>query len=113
MQVTLGTCNTSAMVHCLFVHLCSSPISVLGLAIFAGTHNQNIQVYDITTLKHVCSLSGHIGIVTVLRVTESAHGVYMFSGSSDTTVQVCVYIDGVGRGGGGGGGCNEGQKAPE
>ena len=56
----------------------------------SGTHNQNIQVYDISTRKHVCSLSGHIGIVTVLKVTESQHGGYMFSGSSDTTVQVGV-----------------------
>ena len=66
-----------------------------------GTHNQNIQVYDLSTLEHECTLSGHIGIVTVLRVTESPYGVYMFSGSSDATVQVhtlymynvpCVYI---------------------
>ena len=53
-----------------------------------GTHNQNIQVYDLSTLEHECTLSGHIGIVTVLRVTESPYGVYMFSGSSDATVQV-------------------------
>ena len=53
-----------------------------------GTHNQNIQVYDLSTLNHECTLSGHIGIVTVLRVTESPYGVYMFSGSSDATVQV-------------------------
>lgn len=56
--------------------------------IITGTHNQNIQVYDISTRKHLCTLSGHIGIVTVLKVTESLHGGYMFSGSSDTTVQV-------------------------
>lgn len=53
-----------------------------------GTHNQNIQVYDLSSLEHECTLSGHIGIVTVLRVTESPYGVYMFSGSSDATVQV-------------------------
>ena len=54
----------------------------------SGTHNQNIQVYDRVTLNHVCSLTGHIGIVTVLRVTESPVGVYMVSASSDSTVQV-------------------------
>ena len=54
-----------------------------------GTHNQNLQVYDVSSLQHVCSLSGHIGIVTVIKVSESSYGQYMFSGSSDTTVQVC------------------------
>jgi WD40 repeat protein len=53
-----------------------------------GTHSQNIQVYDRASLSHHCTLNGHIGIVTVLRVTESPVGVFMFSGSSDTTVQV-------------------------
>ena len=53
-----------------------------------GTHNQNIQVYDNVTLNHVGTLTGHIGSVTVLRVTESPVGVYMFSGSSDSIVQV-------------------------
>jgi E3 ubiquitin-protein ligase TRAF7 len=53
-----------------------------------GTHSQNIQVYDRSSLNHRCTLNGHIGIVTVLRLTESSHGVYMFSASSDTTVQV-------------------------
>ena len=59
---------------------------------FAGTHNQNIQVYDVASLKHMCSLTGHIGIVTVLRVTETPHGQFMFSASSDTTVQVSVHV---------------------
>lgn len=58
------------------------------MCISIGTHSQNIQVYDRSTLKHHCTLNGHIGIVTNLRVTESPHGVYMFSASSDTTVQV-------------------------
>lgn len=53
-----------------------------------GTHSQNIQVYERSTLNHYCTLNGHIGIVTVLRLTESPHGVFMFSASSDTTVQV-------------------------
>ena len=53
-----------------------------------GTHNQNIQVYDSATLNHTSTLTGHIGIVTVLKVTESPAGVYMFSGSSDSIVQV-------------------------
>ncbi len=56
--------------------------------IVTGTHNQNIQVYDGATLDHIGTLTGHIGIVTVLRVTESLAGVYMFSGSSDSIVQV-------------------------
>ena len=54
----------------------------------AGTHNQNIQVYDGANLGHIGTLTGHIGIVTALRVTESPAGVYMFSGSSDSIVQV-------------------------
>lgn len=58
----------------------------------AGTHSQNIQVYDRTTLKHCSTLNGHIGIVTVLRLTESPHGVFMFSASSDTTVQVSMRL---------------------
>ena len=53
-----------------------------------GTHNQNIQVYDGATLNHTSTLTGHIGIVTVIRVAESPAGVYMFSGSSDSIVQV-------------------------
>jgi E3 ubiquitin-protein ligase TRAF7 len=53
-----------------------------------GTHSRNIQVYDRGSLSHHCTLNGHIGIVTVLRVTESPVGVFMFSGSSDNTVQV-------------------------
>ena len=68
--------------------MCTCRISFLSPHPPAGTHNQNIQVYDISSLKHVCTLSGHIGIVTVLKVTESIYGQYMFSGSSDTTVQV-------------------------
>lgn len=56
--------------------------------IIVGTHNQNIQVYDSATLNHTSTLTGHIGIVTVLKVTESPAGVYMFSGSSDSIVQV-------------------------
>ena len=54
----------------------------------SGTHNQNIQVYNNTSLTHVATLTGHIGSVTVLKVTESQAGVYMFSGSSDYSVQV-------------------------
>ena len=69
--------------------LCSDHGHVsLATFIPTGTHNQNIQVYDLASLDHECTLSGHIGIVTVLRVTESPYGVYMFSGSSDATVQV-------------------------
>lgn len=45
-------------------------------------------MYERSTLNHYCTLNGHIGIVTVLRLTESPHGVFMFSSSSDTTVQV-------------------------
>ena len=55
---------------------------------FQGTHNQNIQIYDVATLKHMYSLNGHIGIVTVLKVVESPSGSFMFSGSSDASVQV-------------------------
>ena len=58
--------------------------------LYTGTHSQNIQIYDRSTLNHHCTLNGHIGIVTVVKVTESTYGVYMFSASSDTTVQVCV-----------------------
>lgn len=68
---------------------CLGLISGVPLFIFPpGTHSQNIQVYERSTLKHYCTLNGHIGIVTVLRLTESPHGVFMFSASSDTTVQV-------------------------
>jgi E3 ubiquitin-protein ligase TRAF7 len=56
--------------------------------LIVGTHNQNIQVYDNTSLNHVSTLTGHIGSVTVLKVLEGPAGVYMFSGSSDTIVQV-------------------------
>eukprot|EP00731_Ephydatia_muelleri_P036540 Em0274g5a len=56
--------------------------------IIIGTHNQNIQIYDVATLKHMYSLNGHIGIVTVLKVVESPSGSFMFSGSSDASVQV-------------------------
>ncbi|XP_003383841.1 PREDICTED: E3 ubiquitin-protein ligase TRAF7-like [Amphimedon queenslandica] len=56
--------------------------------LIVGTHNQNIQVYSNTSLNHVATLTGHIGSVTVLKVTESQAGVYMFSGSSDYSVQV-------------------------
>ena len=69
-------------------------MATFGISSSTGTHNQNIQVYDLSTLEHECTLSGHIGIVTVLRVTESPYGVYMFSGSSDATVQV-LYIHGI------------------
>ena len=58
------------------------------LSYLSGTHNQNIQVYNNTSLTHVATLTGHIGSVTVLKVTESQAGVYMFSGSSDYSVQV-------------------------
>lgn len=58
------------------------------VALLAGTHNQNIQVYDGASLNHVGTLVGHIGTVTVLRVTESPAGIFMFSGSSDSIVQV-------------------------
>ena len=45
-------------------------------------------MYDCASLTHIGTLTGHIGIVTALRVTESPAGVYMFSGSSDSIVQV-------------------------
>ena len=61
---------------------------LLLLFVSAGTHSQNIQVYDKTTLEHLHTLSGHIGRVTVLCAVESAYGEFMFSGSSDTTVTV-------------------------
>ena len=65
-------------------------ITILSLSLSLGTHNQNIQVYDNNTLHHICSLTGHIGCVTTLKVTESPAGVYMFSGSSDSIVQVRI-----------------------
>jgi len=64
------------------------------MVMYLGTHSQNIQVYDITTLEHVNTLSGHIGRVTILCVVES--GDYMFSGSSDASVTVSGW--GAGRG---------------
>lgn len=60
----------------------------VALSLWLGTHNQNIQVYESSSLNFVASLTGHIGIVTQLCASESLHGVYMFSASSDSTVQV-------------------------
>ena len=65
-----------------------SPLTLFFFSYLLGTHNQNIQVYNNTSLTHVATLTGHIGSVTVLKVTESQAGVYMFSGSSDYSVQV-------------------------
>jgi hypothetical protein len=58
----------------------------------AGTHSQNIQVYDKSTLSHLHTLNGHIGKVTTLCVVESLQEEYMFSGSSDASVTVSGVI---------------------
>lgn len=81
--------TTVVVLGTLYLICINHPFCHYHASIETGTHNQNIQVYDVATLQHECTLSGHIGIVTVLRVTESPYGVYMFSGSSDATVQVC------------------------
>ncbi|XP_071091952.1 E3 ubiquitin-protein ligase TRAF7-like isoform X1 [Haliotis cracherodii] len=52
----------------------------------AGTYNQNIQLFDATTHKHVTNLCGHIGTVTSLAVPPS--GRFLFSGSHDSNVQL-------------------------
>ncbi len=71
-----------------------SPPSLPSSPPLPGTHSQNIQVYDINSLEHLHTLSGHIGRVTVLNVTDSSQGdrEYMFSGSSDSTVTVCLCV---------------------
>jgi len=52
----------------------------------AGTYNQNIHIYDATTLQYVVQWTGHVGIVNCIIVSPS--GRFMFSSSSDSTVMV-------------------------
>eukprot|EP00730_Choanoeca_flexa_P003197 TRINITY_DN11325_c0_g1_i2.p1 TRINITY_DN11325_c0_g1~~TRINITY_DN11325_c0_g1_i2.p1 ORF type:complete len:516 (+),score=88.41 TRINITY_DN11325_c0_g1_i2:73-1620(+) len=51
-----------------------------------GTFNQNIQLYRLSNLSHVCPLTMHVGSITTL--TISAEGNFLFSGSEDGTVNI-------------------------
>nr|XP_006816455.1 PREDICTED: E3 ubiquitin-protein ligase TRAF7-like [Saccoglossus kowalevskii] len=69
--------HTHGSVH----SLCITPKYLI-----VGTYNQNIQLYDVEKLKHVRTLSGHVGTITSLLTSPS--GGYLFSSSYDNTVQV-------------------------
>ncbi|XP_074645437.1 E3 ubiquitin-protein ligase TRAF7-like isoform X2 [Tubulanus polymorphus] len=54
--------------------------------IIAGTYNQNIRLFNISTHQHVIHLRGHVGAVTSLLVSPSER--FLFSGSADNSVQI-------------------------
>ena len=61
-----------------------------------GTYNRNTHIFEIPSYKHVKSLTGHIGAVTV--VTASPAGRYLFTASSDSTAMVWMFCVEIGLG---------------
>ncbi|XP_071958318.1 uncharacterized protein [Antedon mediterranea] len=51
-----------------------------------GTHNRNIQIFDINTYEHVRALRGHIGMITAFAL--SPRNRFLLSSSYDGTVKV-------------------------
>ncbi|XP_033110036.1 E3 ubiquitin-protein ligase TRAF7-like isoform X2 [Anneissia japonica] len=51
-----------------------------------GTHNRNIQIFDIKTYEHVRALRGHIGMITALAL--SPRNRFLLSSSYDGTVKI-------------------------
>ena len=57
---------------------------------FAGTYNQNIAVFDVQGKLEVQKLTGHVGTIMNLRASPS--GRFLFSASTDATVQVWALL---------------------
>ncbi|XP_077983339.1 uncharacterized protein LOC144438177 [Glandiceps talaboti] len=61
-------------------------LCITGKYLIIGTYNQNMQLYELETLKHLRVITGHVGTITGL--IPSPSGQYLFSASYDNTVQV-------------------------
>ena len=51
-----------------------------------------LQVWDVTSLKNVADLTGHVGIVYALQVMESPGSTRLFSACYDKTLRVHIHI---------------------
>ena len=62
------------------------------LCMLSGTYNRNTHLFDVNTFQPVKDLTGHLGTITGMTLNPS--GNFLFTSSSDNTVQVSrVFVD--------------------
>ena len=65
------------------------------MSLLCGTYvrvSPALQVWDVTSLKNVADLTGHVGIVYALQVMESPGSTRLFSACYDKTLRVHIHM---------------------